>query len=93
MNDNASPLAEEANAYYEDLLRPVFADRKFLIAGQVAAAESLGGLARRLTALGAARPFLIAGSEGTGPLPTPDEADPDVGHRKHRRTRPLPTVT
>ena len=75
MNDKVSPLAEEANAYYEGLLRPVFADRKFLIAGQVAAAESLGGLARRLTALGAARPFLIAGSEGTGPLPTPDEAE------------------
>ena len=27
MNDNASPLAEEANAYYEDLLRPIFAGR------------------------------------------------------------------
>ena len=75
MNDKVSPVAEEANAYYEGLLRSVFADRKFLIAGQVAAAESLSGLARRLTALGAARPFLIAGSEGTGPLPTPDEAE------------------
>ncbi len=75
MNDKVSPLAEEANAYYEGLLRPVFADRKFLVAGQVAAAESLSGLARRLTGLGAAHPFLIAGSEGTGPLPTPDEAE------------------
>ena len=75
MNDNASPLAEEANAYYEGLLRSIFAGRKFLIAGQVAAAESLSGLARQLTGLGAARPFLIAGSEGTGPLPTPHEAE------------------
>ena len=75
MNDKASPLAEEANAYYEDLLRPVFAGRKFLMAGEIAAAMSLSGLARRLTGLGAARPFLIAASEGTGPLPTPDEAE------------------
>jgi len=75
MNDNVSPLAEEANAYYEDLLRPVFAGRKFLIAAQVAAAVGLGGLARRLTRLGAERPFLLAGSEGTGALPAPEEAE------------------
>ena len=75
MNDKAPPLAEEANAYYEDLLRPVFAGRKFLMAGETAAAMSLSGLARRLTGLGAARPFLVAASEGTGPLPTPDEAE------------------
>ena len=75
MNHKVSPLAEKANAYYEGLLRTVFADRKFLVAGQVAVAASLGGLARRLTGLGAARPFLIAGSEGTGSLPTPDEAE------------------
>ena len=73
MNDKVSPLAEEANAYYEGLLRPVFADRKFLIAGQVAAAESLGGLARRLTGLGAAvhrcgrgRPRTSEGSASAG---------------------------
>ncbi len=75
MNDKASPLAEEANAYYEGLLRPVFAGRKFLVAGEIAAGASLSGLARRLTALGAARPFLIAASEGAGPLPTPEEAE------------------
>lgn len=75
MNDNVSPLAEEANAYYEDLLRPVFAGRKFLIAAQIAAAVGLGGLARRLTRLGAERPFLLAGSEGTGTLPAPEEAE------------------
>ena len=43
MNDNAHRLAEEASAYYEDLLRPVFAGRKFLIAGQIAAASGLRG--------------------------------------------------
>ena len=73
MNDNPSPLAEEASAYYGDLLRSVFAGRKFLIAGPIAA--GLTGLARQLTALGAERPFLVAGSEGTGDLPTPEEAE------------------
>ena len=73
MNAAGSPLAEEASAYYNDLLRPVFSDRKFLIAGPIAV--GLGGLARRLTGLGAERPFLIAGSEGTGALPTPEEAE------------------
>ena len=73
MKHNPSPLAEEAYAYYDDLLRPVFAGRKFLIAGPIAV--GLNGLARRLTGLGAERPFLIAGSEGTGILPTPEEAE------------------
>ena len=75
MNDHVSRLAAEANAYYEDLLRPVFAGRRFLIAAQIAASEGLGGLARRLTRLGAERPFLLAGSEGTGALPAPEEAE------------------
>ena len=75
MNDNASPLAEEANAYYEDLLRPIFAGRKFLMAGQIAAAVGFSGLARRLSGLGAELPFLIAASEGTGTLPTPQQAE------------------
>lgn len=74
MNNNiSSPLAEEATTYYTELLRPVFADRKWLIAGPIAV--GLGGLGRRLTALGADRPFLIAGSEGTGAMPTPEEAE------------------
>lgn len=73
MKDNASPLAEEATAYYQALLRPVFAGRKFLIAGTIAA--GLGGLAGQLTALGAVRPFLIAANRGTGILPTPEEAE------------------
>ncbi|MXY55313.1 MAG: hypothetical protein F4029_03895 [Gammaproteobacteria bacterium] len=73
MTDVSSPLAEQASAYYNDLLRPLFADRKFLIAGPIAV--GLGGLARRLNGLGAQRPFLIAGSEGTGALPSPEEAE------------------
>lgn len=73
MNNISSPVAQEATAYYNDLLRPLFADRKFLIAGPIAV--GLGGLARRLAGLGAERPFLIAGSKGTGALPTPEEAE------------------
>ena len=68
-----SPLAEDATTYYTELLRPVFADRKWLIAGPEAV--GLGGIARRLTALGADRPFLIAGTEGTGAMPVPEEAE------------------
>ena len=73
MKDNVSPLAEEATAYYQALLRPVFAGRKFLIAGPVAA--GLGGLAWRLGELGAERPFLIGATGGTGTLPTKEAAE------------------
>lgn len=73
MNDTTSPLVEEANAYYRELLRPAFEGGKFLVAGPVAV--GLGGLARQLVALGADRPFLIAGSAGTGTVPGPDEAE------------------
>ena len=73
MNDISSSVAEEASAYYNDLLRPLFSGRKFLIAGPIAV--GLGGLARRLTGLGAERPLLIAGSEGTGALPPPQDAE------------------
>ena len=74
MNDHiSSPLGEEATAHYTELLRPVFADRKWLIAGPIAV--GLGGLARRLAALGSDRPFLIAGTEGTGAMPAPEEAE------------------
>lgn len=66
-------MAEEAYAYYDELLRAIFAGRRFLIAGPIAV--GLNGLARRLTGLRAERPFLIGGSEGTGTLPTPDEAE------------------
>ncbi|MDE0210389.1 MAG: hypothetical protein OXJ64_10950, partial [Boseongicola sp.] len=72
MNDSTSPLANEASAYYEELLRPVFADRKFLFVGNIAV--GLRKLARQLTRLGAERPFLIAANRGTGDLPPPEEA-------------------
>ena len=73
MNDSASLLAEEARAYYDDLLRPVFAGRRYLLAGNIAV--GLRGLARQLTRLGAERPFLIAANKGTGDLPPPEEAE------------------
>ena len=100
MNDTTSPLVEEANAYYRELLRPVFEGRKFLVGGPVAV--GLGGLARQLLALGADRPFLIAGNAGTGTVPAPDEAELRVlgiqggdiltEHRNlHRALENLPT--
>ena len=69
----ASLSLKEAQDYYKALLRPVFAGRKFLLAGGVAV--GLGDQARRLAGLGAARPFLLADSEGTGRIPTPAEAE------------------
>ncbi len=73
MNPSDPPLAKQAADYYAQLLRPVFSGRKFLLAGPVAVA--LGGLAQRLVRLGAQRPFLVAGSEGTGPMPSPEQAE------------------
>lgn len=66
-------LVQEAREYYQALLRPVFVGRKFLHAGGVAV--GLGDQARTLAALGTARPFLLADSEGTGEMPTEDEAE------------------
>lgn len=64
---------QEALEYYRDLVRPIFAGRKIiLIAGPVA---GLTGLARELRGLGTDRPFLLGSSVGTGPLPSPDEAE------------------
>ena len=73
MNETTLPLAREANAYYRALLRPLFEGRKFLVGGPIAV--GLGGFGRQLAGLGADRPFLIAGNEGTGALPTPEEAE------------------
>ena len=73
MNPSDPPLAKQAADYYAQLLRPVFSGRKFLLAGPIAVA--LGGLAQRLVKLGAERPFLVAGSEGTGPMPSPEQAE------------------
>ena len=83
MNDTTSPLVEEASACYRELLRPVFEGRKFLVAGPVAV--GLGGLARQLLALGADRPFVIAGNAGTGAVPAPEEAELRVLGRSRRR--------
>jgi len=68
-----SPLAQKAIDHYTALLRPVFAERKFLLAGPIAVA--LGGLARQLVSLDAGRPFLVAGTEGTGTMPTSEQAE------------------
>ena len=73
MNPSDPPPAKQAADYYTQLLRPVFSGRKFLLAGPIAVA--LGGLAQRLVRLGAERPFLVAGSEGTGPMPSPEQAE------------------
>ncbi len=67
-----SPLLEEAGAYYKALLRPVFEGRRFLLPGNIAV--GLGNVASELRGLGAARPFLVAGSRGTGTVPTEAEA-------------------
>ena len=67
-----SPLLEEAGAYYKALLRPVFEGRRFLLPGNIAV--GLGNVASELRGLGAARPFLVAGSRGTGPLPRREDA-------------------
>ena len=67
-----SPLLEEAKAYYKALLRPVFEGRRFVLPGNIAV--GLGNVASELRGLGAARPFLVAGSRGTGTVPTEAEA-------------------
>lgn len=74
MNENStSSLLNEANDYYRRLLRPVFEGRRFVLPGNIAV--GLGNVARELRGLGAARPFLIAGSRGTGPLPSREDAE------------------
>ena len=73
MNDRATPLAQEASDYYRRLLRPVFAGRKFLLTGEIAVL--LGKLSRTLIGLDAERPFLLAGYQGTGPIPGPQDGE------------------
>ena len=68
-----SPLPEEARAYYRALLRPVFESRRFVLPGNIAV--GLGNVALELRGLGAARPFVVAGSHGTGPLPPREDAE------------------
>ncbi len=59
-------------AYYRDLLRPVFAGRKWILVGGPVVA--LAGLARTLVELGAKAPFLLGEGIGTGALPEAGEA-------------------
>ncbi|MCY3970128.1 MAG: ATP-grasp domain-containing protein [Acidobacteria bacterium] len=80
-----SPLLEEARAYYKALLRPVFEGRRFVLPGNIAV--GLGNVARELRGLGAARPFVVAGSLGTGPLPP--RADAELRVLDVRGTDPL----
>jgi hypothetical protein len=57
-------------------LRALFGGRKLVLTGAPLAA--LTGPCRRLRALGAERPFLLATGIGTGELPGPEEADRSV---------------
>src|SRR4051794_23410299 len=61
-------------SHWTDLLRPIFRDRKVIVAGGPAA--GLVGMARRVAELSGRRPFIL-GTEGTGTgeLPSEDEAD------------------
>ena len=54
-------------------LRPLFAGRRVVLTGGPLAA--LTGMCRRLLALGAERPFLLATGRGTGEVPGPEEAE------------------
>lgn len=59
--------------YYQTLARALVAGKKLIITGGVLARS--GPRARALRELGAQRPFLLATGEGTGPQPTPDDAE------------------
>ena len=66
------PYAPEVE-HYRSELASVFEDRRVLLVGGPVAA--LRDIALQLVELGAARPFIVGSSLGTGPLPTEDEAD------------------
>jgi hypothetical protein len=59
--------------YYRELLRPLCAGRRWVLFGQPLAAYTL--TVRLLRDLGAERCLIIASNLGTGPLPSPDDAD------------------
>ena len=63
--------ATEAIAYYQELLRPYFKDRKFLLVGDVDV--GLLGSVELLESLGASTPMLIAGNRGTQAEPIRDD--------------------
>ena len=58
------------------LVRPLIAGRRWLVAVEVAAAAT--GWARFLSEQGALRSFVLAGSTGTGPLPSSDHAEIEI---------------
>jgi hypothetical protein len=60
-------------AYYDDLIRGVVSGRRFIVCADVLVAAH--AQAKGLRELGASKPFLIAGSLGTGELPTESDAD------------------
>jgi hypothetical protein len=59
--------------YYDDLLRRVFAGSKLIICADVLVAA--GAYAKQFAKFGAQRPFVIAGTEGTGELPVEDDCE------------------
>ena len=65
--------AEEAAAYYRELLKPVYRGQRHIVIGGPVA--GLVGLAASLRKLGAERPFLLGSCVGTGALPEPEEAE------------------
>ncbi len=71
MGEAQSP--EDATRYYSDLVRPMFAGRRFVLIG--GAVVGLAGFAHQLRKLGSERPFLLGSISGTGELPKPEEAE------------------
>ena len=59
--------------YYDDLIRAVVSGRKIVVCADVLAGAY--AQAKTLRALGAKRPFLVAGTLGTGELPTEADAE------------------
>jgi hypothetical protein len=58
--------------YYEDLLRPHFEGRKFILIG--GPVVGFGDMIRQLRALGAERPLIIGSTLGTGGPPSEEDA-------------------
>jgi hypothetical protein len=58
--------------YYQDLLRPHFEGRKFILIG--GPVVGFGDMIRQLRALGAERPLIIGSTLGTGHPPSQEEA-------------------
>jgi len=59
--------------YYRNLADPALASRRWIILSEAAAAATLS--VQYLSSIGAPRPFVLAGSPGTGDLPDPEKAE------------------